>query len=316
MSFSAWRAALDEVRKGRLKELAHIPERMRMWRIAERLDAARLHRLDEQEPFALDDLLGSPEARAGRVFLGVYSEAGLLYAFKQYGIWQHVVDVSQDEPVLRIEGTGETVQSIRITDGPGGPEIVEVRASLRYGFGADDSVNHDLPGPRNVPWLHVEWLKLQHPYKPFPPERARLPGQDHPGLGIGREAMEMMLISGWRLGCLGVVSFPAWFHNAVLYRIHYRFVDPVEEGRFLALVDAWLTAGISLSQASFDVDEGRVRDPEGREVYWHPGPMVAPLDERAELEHDNDWLEAVAEAHDEASYVFPAVSGLGGSSGG
>lgn len=315
MSFSAWRAALDEVRKGRLDELAHLPERMRMWRIAERLNVARLHRPDDEESFSLDDLVGSPEARGGRVFLGVYSEAGLVYAFKQYGIWRRVVDIARDEPVLRVEGTGETVQSIHITDGPGGPEMVEVRASLRYGPDPDDSVDHDLPGPETVPWLHVQWLKLQHPYRRFPPDRPRLPGQDHPGLGIGREAMELMLISGWRLGCLGVVSFPAWFHNAVLYRIHYRFVDPVEEGRFLALVDAWRTAGTSLSQASFDMNEGRVRDAEGGEVRWHPGPMVAPLDERAELEYDDAWLEAVAEAHREASYVFPAAVGPGGSSG-
>jgi len=301
-AFSAWRAALDEIRRGRMDELRFLPERSRLWRVAEHLDAARLHR-DDEELLSLDDLVGSPEDRAGRLFLGVYSEPGLRYALQQYGLWETLDKVTRDEPVLTISGTGETSQRFTITDGTDGAELVECRAGLRYGGRFDDD-GPDLPGPDDAKWLEIDWLKLQNPYRPFPPERPKLPGQDHPGLGQGREAMEIMLISGWRLGCIGVVSSPAWFHNAVMYRVHYRFVDPQEEGRFLAMVDAWRAAGISLAQASWDMDEGRVTDGDGAAVEWRPGPLIAPLSEDADLVTD-DWEAEVEAARAAATYAFP-----------
>ncbi|MCO4771371.1 MAG: hypothetical protein KDA24_15155 [Deltaproteobacteria bacterium] len=305
MSFSAWRTALEDLRNGRVDELRFLPERSRLWRIADRLDAFRLHHLEDGPLLSLDDLVGSQEDRAGRLFLGMYSEAGLVYAFQKYGLWERIERVARNTPVLTIQGTGESRQTFSITDGVDGPELCECRAGLRYGPDGDDEVEQDLPGPEHEPWLSMDWLKLQNPYRRFQPERPRLPGQDHPGLGIGREAMELMLISGWRLGCMGVVAFPAWFHNAVMYRIHYRFVNPEEEGRFLAMVDAWRAAEVSLAQASFDMDAGRVIDADGQAVEWRPGPLVAPLDERADLEHSKEWLARVEQARAAARYVFP-----------
>lgn len=306
--FSAWRAAFEELRKGRVDQLVHIPERSRLWRIAKHLDSVQLHQLDEDLSWEPDALVGAPEERSGRLFLGAYSEAGLVYALQQYGLWERVVDVARNEPMLRIEGTGESIQRFTITDGDGGATLVDVKAGLRYGPDGDDERAHDLPGPASRPWLSMEWLTLQNPYRTFAHERPQLPGQRHPGFGAGREVMELMLISGWRLGCLGVVAHPAWFHNAVMYRIHYRFVDPAEEGRFLALMHAWRDSGTSLAQASRDVEGGLVLDGEGQVVEWRPGPIIAALDSEAELESQPGWLDAVDASRAEASYAFPSSS--------
>jgi len=303
--FSAWRAAFDQLRRGRVDELAHIPERSRMWRVAEKLSTVELHRSHDDIPLDPSSLVGAPEDRVGRLFLGAYSEPGLVYALKEYGLWSRVAEVARDKPVLTIDQVGQSTQRFTITDGQGGPCLVEVKAGLRYGPDGDDSVAHDLPGPRDQPWLSMEWLLLQDPHRSFPPERPRLPGQKYPGLGVGREVMELMLISGWRLGCIGVVASPAWFHNAVMYRIHYRFVDPAEEGRFLALRAAWRDSGISLAQASLDMDKGRVVDGDGEVVHWRPGPIVAPLKAAGALEQDPTYGPAVDAARSAAQFRFP-----------
>jgi len=308
MPFSAWRAAFEELRRGRVDELVHIPERSRLWRIAKHLDSVQLHQLDENLSWEPDVLVGAPEERSGRLFLGTYSEAGLLYAFQRYGLWERLVEVARDEPRIRIEGTGESIQRFTIRDGDEGATLVDVKAGLRFGPDGDDHRTHDLPGSESRPWLSMEWLSLQNPYRDFAPEQPRLPGQSHPGLGAGREVMELMLISGWRLGCNGVVAYPAWFHNAVMYRVHYRFVDPVEEGQFLGMMEAWSAADIPLALASLDVEAGRVLDGEGRGVEWRPGPMVAPLDSEAELESQKGWLDAVDSAREASNYTFASSS--------
>jgi hypothetical protein len=310
MTFSAWRAAFEELRRGRVGELRYIPQRSRLWRIAESLEPVRLHTLDDEFSWDPNALVGAPEQRAGKLFLGIYSEAGLRYALESYGLWERLVEVAREEPILRILGAGDATQQFVITDGDGGPVLVDMKAWLRYPPDGDAAREHDLPGPTDRPWFSMEWLTLQNPYGRFTPERPPLPGQDHPGLGAGRQVMELMLISAWRLGCVGIAASPAWFHNAVMYRLHYRFVDPVEEGRFLAMVDAWQEAGTALAQASGDMQEGRVKDGDGEVVQWRPGPLVAPLLPSADLEQDPAWLLKVEAARREARYVFPPVGGL------
>ena len=307
MSFSAWRTAFDEIRRGRVTELVHIRDRARLWRIAEKLDSSQLHTLvDDDEPLTAEALVGATEQRAGKLMLGTYSEAGFVYALQRYGIWEDLENVCKDTPVLVIRDTSESIQKMVIRDGADGPVLVELRAGLRFPPDGDAALAQDLPGSPDATWLSVEWLTLQNPYAEFPPTRPPLPGQDHPGLGIGREVMELLLIMGWRLGCAGLVSHPAWFHNAVMYRLHYRFVDPAEEGRFLALIRDFEGSGLTLAEASRAVEAGKVRDAEGTPVTWTPGPMVAPLVPGADLDAMDGWLERVREAREAAAYRFPA----------
>ena len=73
VSFSDWRAAFEELRKGRVDELVHIPERSRLWRIAKHLDSVQVHQLEADLSWEPDALVGAPEERSGRLFLGASS---------------------------------------------------------------------------------------------------------------------------------------------------------------------------------------------------------------------------------------------------
>ena len=272
-----------------LEELGHAVQRSRLWRIADDLDVARLHRVEDDGPLDPDLLMEDVAHRAAPLFLGHYSAAGLRYALTRYGLWSRLEERAQGAIDIQLTGVGESIETLRLRDDSGGL-LVELRAGLLSG---DVDGEGGLPETER-PWLSIEWLSLQDPHREFPPHRAKLPGQDHPGLGVGREVMELLLIMGWRLGCAGLLGHPAWFHNAVMYRIHYRFLDPAEEGRMRALLRAWRESGLGLGEFSWAVDEGRVIGPEGP-LSWRPGLVVAPLTAEGEFQND-DWDASVKEA--------------------
>jgi hypothetical protein len=249
----------------------HRQDRSRLWRIARRLDTAALT-IDEGDdgPLVPDDFL-VPESRAGSHFLGFYSPSGIEYALRAYGIWGRMEDAAPSGQLeVQVLDTCERLQRLRVVDAAEGSLVGELRA----GFEWRDQRQ----------WLYVDWILSQRPGAAFPPERPALPGQEHPGGGIGRELMEIVLLMGHRLHCDGLIGRPAYFHNAVLYQIHFGFEDPANEALYRAVRAAWMASGLTLGQASWAVLDGRLRDQDDNVVRWNPAIMLAPLVPAAEFE--------------------------------
>jgi len=302
MLWLTWREAFENLRQGPiLEEIGHAVHRSRLWRIGEHMASARLRRLDDDVLLDSDQLMGDVADRAAPLFLGHYSVDGVEYALTRYGLWGRLLERPSGPPRVEITGVGESVQTMRILEGPDGDSLVELRAGLVSG----DQKTEALPRT-DQPWLNVEWLCLQDPQASFTERRPQLPGQDHPGLREGREVAELLLIMGWRLGCAGLLAHPAWFHNAVMYRIHFRFLDPAEEGQMRALLRAWRASGLRLGGFSQAVEAGRVVDAQGAPLKWAPGVVVAPL--MAEAEFQDDAWERVAKKGSEAHFeVLPSA---------
>ncbi|MFT5432701.1 MAG: hypothetical protein ACI9OJ_003403, partial [Myxococcota bacterium] len=84
--------------------------------------------------------------------------------------------------------------------------------------------------------LFCNWMTLRDPVMPFEAGTQALPGQDAPGLGLAREAAEMLGIIARRLNLSGVALRPAWYHVAYVSRHDFHFADPAREGRFRAMI--------------------------------------------------------------------------------
>jgi hypothetical protein len=124
-------------------------------------------------------------------------------------------------------------------------------------------------------FLSMNWLTLQDPDRAFPPDRPRLPGQEHPGLGLSRVLYSRLLIWAEDWGKDGLLNFPEYYHNAFIYAPAFRFISAAREGRFQALRRD--LAALSLAEASWAVFEGRVlEEPTGLPLRWEPAEMVAP----------------------------------------
>jgi len=130
----------------------------------------------------------------------------------------------------------------------------------------------------HVEVLGCEWLLLQNPTETFTLDRPKLPGQDHPGLGLAKEFSELLLRICARLNLEGVLNRPAHFHTAAFTSEGFHFVDPKAEGRLHAL--RRVLHGCALADASTLIEEGRVQLADNTPITWESLDHVRPASAR------------------------------------
>ncbi|MBA2663209.1 MAG: hypothetical protein H0U74_13030 [Bradymonadaceae bacterium] len=226
---------------------------------------------------AAPDLFGYDSDR----WLGFYTLEGLEVALQRYGFFtdlnrlgfeQFRIEIRMDDPdehLLRLWSTQPACDEPLI-------ELVVRRNFLR----ATDELAERLE-LAFVPVLTVEWLLLQNPMAQFSPHRPPLPGQHHPGLGVGPQVLELLRNVCLRLKLAGITTVPSYFHNAVFYSGEFKHFDPFWQGAFLALCrDLIPRTGGSVCAASWALRWTMVRNElqEPPEPYpWFQELMLAPL---------------------------------------
>ena len=195
--------------------------------------------------------------------LGYYTADGLEHALEAYGLLDHLRRLGYRRFRVRLgtASAGDAAQLFGFADG---------REHLLV-----DLVLSARPiGERQV--LHVEWLSLRHPRARFSPQRPALPNQEVPGLGLSRDIGTMLVRAAARLGLGGVSFRPAAYHVAYAARTWLRFVDPVRQGRFEALLRD--LGALPLPRVTRAIAEGRVHLC-GTPYKWEPDEMVTWLAE-------------------------------------
>lgn len=246
------------------------PLRSRFARIGESLDRGALEGLAE---LTLNDLLGDLRVQHGtKRFLGFYTSDGCEYALARYGI------------LRQLERLGYSDFEVELDEGGSGDR-------MRL-FGHAGAARHllvecvaEIKRPEEV--LFVNWLTLRNPRAQFSARRPKLPGQEHPGLGLAREAGELLNRIAERLQLSGVAFRPASFHLAYAARHDASFTDPARQGRFEALIRD--LKPLPLLEASTKVATGQVLlgdKPYVWEadlmVHWHKTPSDVDLEQRRE----------------------------------
>lgn len=218
--------------------------------------------------------------RADRyLLLGHYTAEGIEFALHHTGILGHLqrlgfghfkVEVDEASPGdrMRLFGESEGVRHL----------LMECVLERREIDGAET--------------LYIHWLTLRNPKASFSEKRPQLPGQELPGLGLAREAGEMLARVARELSLAGVSFRPAWYHMAYAARYHFKYVDPVRQGRFEAFQRD--LGHLPLREATLAFAQGRVRlnaepypwDPQEM-VYWlghhHPEDRKAVEAEKARV---------------------------------
>ena len=233
-------------------------------------------------------------------FLGRFSPEGLQQELDAAGITQALADRGYGAVERRIEShDGE--HRLRLWDRTDGGLLVDLRLA--------ESTATALPAPLGAQGVEplqalvVLWVALQDPRAPFTERKPRLPGQDHPGLGVGRRVYEMLRAWCERWGKDALVNVPEYYHNAVFYASSFRFLAAAEQGRFEALRRD--LAHLHVAEASTAIDRRRVfEEPAGRPFDWDPGDMAAPVAPRlqAALQSD-DYVAEVAAARDAVRFT-------------
>jgi hypothetical protein len=243
---------------------------------------SRLRDADLQAPDAKDtgsitsqDLLGELAGeKLPHYFLNFFSRRGLENLFDKLGL-SDAFRKRGFEPyvALRLDDPGRHL--LQIHDGAPEPSRLLVEVAGRQ----DVFLLDDLEGlpPDRYRMLVLDWVLLQNPAAGFTARRRPLPGQEHPGLGIGNEIGEMLALMAMRLQCDGILAAPNHYHNACLYSRKMWFLKACRQGEFLALERD--LGHLGLAERSWAVELGCV-ETNGAVFKWPGARMVLPLEER------------------------------------
>ncbi|TVP53840.1 MAG: histone deacetylase [Gemmatimonadales bacterium] len=218
--------------------------------------------------FSGEDLAALGAGPGGEsLLLGRYPRSRVEAELERFGVVEQARARGYRETrveILPSSGLGPTVRLHGGTD----PEVLLMEARL-------DLDRATLPG---VTLLVVEWLLLQDPRGSTRPERPKLPGQEHPGLGALADVVAWLVTLCRDVELDGLTFRSSHFHMAVLARRHLGFLRRQDQLLFERIRE--LTRHLPLAEASREVEAGGIRDPETGEVLrWSGVQMVVPVSE-------------------------------------
>ncbi|HSD29062.1 MAG TPA: histone deacetylase [Vicinamibacteria bacterium] len=234
-------------------------------------DLRHAEAVDDDLPFTLseEDLVGlMPGAAGPSRFLGYFSRHGVELLLERAGVLGQIR--ARGFRTLRVdldarEGQGHTLR-ILSEDRPD-ELLVELRA---------DRSRSAVPG---MEVISVDWLLLQNPRDTFSERRPRLPGQQHPGLGLLRDFMGWLVVVCELHRLDGVYFVAAHYHVAMQSRRLVRPLHPADEARLRAIAAA--LQGVALSEGTAVVEQRLLVDAKtGEPATWEPVATVLPVSQR------------------------------------
>ena len=217
-----------------------------------------------------------PEKRSTHFFLGFYSKSGVKFALKKYGVFEELKKRSFKDIQLEINTSDPFQQRLSFYNKEKNKKnlIIEVVLKRKH-------LTTYSPFPANIygrsfEFLCVEWMAMQDPRVKFTPYRPRLPGQQYPGLRLGRLATELLALSGKRLRLAGILNVPEFFHNAQMYSKTFHFLNPEYEGKRIAIVRD-LLKDYRLADVSWAIDLECVKE-NNQPFRWFVSEHIMPLD--------------------------------------
>ncbi len=202
------------------------------------------------------------------MFLRYFSSHGIELTLERLGILDQLRVRGFDHPKVFVDSSMGLGQTLRVF---GDRERNELLIELRV-----DRSTRYMPG---FEFITVEWLLLQNPRAEFGPYRRPLPGQNHPGLGLLKEVLGMLVVLCEMISLDGVYYVPSTYHVAAQSRKLVRFLEPKDEARFRKLEQT--LDGMPMAAASTALSSGDLIDKtSGEKLLWEAFPMVLPVSDR------------------------------------
>lgn len=246
-------------------------------RIARALSPHDLQRESGDFQITEADLMGdlaSPKRQARRV-LDYYTKHGVEFALEEYGLMDDLRDRGFAPLRLTVDPSDADRQRLSLHGRKDGDEHLLVELLVRQASAPAPSSMGDVPDLR---FLSIEWMMLQNPTEPFSLRRPQLPGQSHPGLGVGERLMNMLLQAAKRLDLDGVSHHPSRYHIAFIGAGQFIFLDPAIQGRFEAL--RRVLSELDLAEAAWKMERSEIVDDSGEPIVWEPEVCVVPVSQR------------------------------------
>ena len=200
--------------------------------------------------------------------LAVLKKRGFLKQAQKRGLWPLEFDLDSSEyPPL---------QRFRIFCRSRNPENVVVDMKIKEAkYKIKNEIGFKIPMPEFC-FLTLDWLTLQNPLMEFSEERSPLPGQKYPGLSLGKKVLDLFIYLARLNGNSGILAFPAYFHNALLFSRYFFFINPEKKAEVMDIRKTF--PKISFKELAWIVHLNCMKGGEDKTYEWKAEEMVFPLD--------------------------------------
>jgi hypothetical protein len=223
-----------------------------------------------------DDILSDLiKEKATSLFLGRYSLTEVIAVLGKKGFFKEARKRSLWPLAFDFDSSEYPTQRLRIFLEEKQPEKLIVDLKIREGrLTAKDNTRID-PIFYNCDFLFLEWLTIQNPLRSFSKKRPPLPGQAHPGLGLGKRVVDIFVYLAKLTRKDGLLAFPAYFHNALLFSRYFHFINPEKAAEVLAIEKA--LPDIPFKHLAWIVHLNCLRTAAGETYEWKAEELVYPL---------------------------------------
>lgn len=155
--------------------------------------------------------------------------------------------------------------------------------------------------PPQYDFLILEWLTLQNPIQDFTQEKPPLPGQNHPGLSLGKKVLDIFVYLARITKKDGLIANPAYFHNALLFSRAFHFLNPHKEAEVQVIRGSF--SDVSFKNLAWIVHLNCLRRDNDKVYEWNAEEQVHPLNKKLKSYFDSkEYKKEVKESQEKLNF--------------
>ncbi|UCC40386.1 MAG: hypothetical protein JSV96_02745 [Candidatus Aminicenantes bacterium] len=231
-----------------------------------------------QEPISIneEDIFSTlVEKKGTSLFLGKYSMREVFAVLKKRNFVKDAKKRKLWPLDSNLDSSEYPLQRFQIFLKNEKPESVVVDVKIKDGaLRISGESSSELPS-QEYNFLHLEWLTLQNPLKSFSPERSPLPGQNHPGLNLGKKVLDVFIYLARITRNDGLLAYPAYYHNALLFSRYFHFINPKKQGEIQAIRKEFHE--VAFKDLAWIIHLNCLRRENGEIYEWEAEEQIHPL---------------------------------------
>jgi hypothetical protein len=216
------------------------------------------------------------EKKGSILFLGRYTLEEVIAVLKKRDFIQYAEEKGLLPLIYELDSKEYPTQRFQIYFKRKEPDFLLVDLKIREGKMQIKKSFSFFLFRKEYDFLIIEWLTLQNPLAKFTSQKPRLPGQIFPGLGLARKAFEVFIYLARLMRKDGILVYPWYFHNAVIYSEYFYFFNPYKQGEILAIRKNF--PNMNLSDLAWIVHLGCLHYKKSKKIYeWFAEEQIHPL---------------------------------------
>lgn len=231
-----------------------------------------------REEDILSDLTGD---KGSCLFLGRYALTEVEAVLKRRNFYKDAKKKKLWPLKFHMDSSEFPLQRFQIFYQKEDPQNLVVDLKIREGtFQPKQKLSSIFPLP-SFRFLILEWLTLQNPLQKFSGERILLPGQKHPGLSLGKKVLDIFVYLAKLSRLDGLLAYPAYYHNALLFYRHFQFLNPEKQAEVLAIQKTFRK--VPFKELAWIVHLDCLKDQENNTYKWEAEEQVFPLNKALKI---------------------------------